>query len=59
MNVAIDTEKPTCIRISVSLWFRTPNVPPYTDTRGTMRTWNGMTMEATIAENISAHAGHF
>ena len=28
MNIAIDTEKPTCIRIRVMRWFRTPSVPP-------------------------------
>lgn len=46
------------MRISVTLWFSTPNMPPYTETSGTMSTWNGMTIEATIAAKKMEHAFH-
>ena len=49
MNTANDTEKPVCMRISVMRLFSTLSRPPYTETNGTMSTWNGMTMEATIS----------
>ena len=59
MKVAMESEKPTCIRISVILWFITLKMPPYRDTIGTIRTWKGITMEAIMAENRRAHAVHF
>ena len=58
MKVAMDTEKPVCSSISVTLWLSTPSMPPYTDTNGTISTWKGMTMDAIMAENSSVHAIH-
>ena len=28
MKVAMESEKPTCMKIRVALWFRTPRMPP-------------------------------
>ena len=59
MNVAMETENPVCIRISVNRLLRMPNIPPYTDTSGTISTWNGITIDAIISANRIEHAFHF
>ena len=59
MNVAMETENPVCIRIRVIRLFRMPKMPPYTDTSGTISTWNGMTMEAIMSANSSEQAFQF
>ena len=53
MKVAMEMEKPVCIRIRVMRLFSTPKVPPYRDTRGIINTWKGITMEAIIPANRS------
>ena len=58
MKVAMESENPTCMKISVILLFRIGMVAPYRDTSGIISTWNGMTMEAIIPENRSVHAFH-
>ena len=56
MNVAIESENPICIRIKVTRLFKTPKIPPYNDTNGIIKTWNGITIDAIINVNRSLHA---